>query len=302
MSRSLCLHRALANSVITKDKTVAEVAAVFFFVRMHTVAKRVCRQKHIRRMKNELNRVQIKTKDSEKERRRITDGLPYRYGKFWKISVLLFAAGMCVIAASTGLTTQITDSRAVEGQQEEPGKLALTFDDGPSEYTLDLSRGLKERGVQATFFLLGENMDGHRKEVEQLVEDGHLLGNHSYHHVQLDRISLEEARDEVEETNRRMEEWIGIRPIYVRPPYGSWSRELEKSIEMIPVFWNVDSLDWKLQDKDRIVAYVMEQVEDGDIILMHDGYKSSVEAAFALTDRLQKEGFVFTTAEKMLLE
>ena len=81
----------------------------------------------------------------------------------------------------------------VSGQElvEEPQearKVALTFDDGPSEYTVELSRGLKERRVQATFFLLGENMEGRRKMVEELVKDGHLIGNHSYHHVQLNTV------------------------------------------------------------------------------------------------------------------
>ena len=89
-------------------------------------------------------------------------------------------------------------------------KVALTFDDGPSEYTVELSRGLKERRVQATFFLLGENMEGRRKMVEELVKDGHLIGNHSYHHVQLNKLSIKEATGEIEKTNRLIREWTGV--------------------------------------------------------------------------------------------
>lgn len=175
-------------------------------------------------------------------------------------------------------------------------------DDGPSEYTVELSRGLNERGVQATFFLLGENMEGRRKMVEELVKDGHLIGNHSYHHVQLNKLSIEEATGEIEKTNRLIREWTGEAPVYIRPPYGAWSQELEKVVDMIPVFWNVDSLDWKLQNKEQVLSCLSGQVEEGDVILMHDGYRSSVDAAFALVDHLQKQGFVFVNVEEMVLE
>lgn len=175
-------------------------------------------------------------------------------------------------------------------------------DDGPSEYTEELSRGLKERRVQATFFLLGENMEGRRKMVEELVKDGHLIGNHSYHHVQLNKLSIEEATGEIEKTNRLIREWTGEAPVYIRPPYGAWSQELEKVVDMIPVFWNVDSLDWKLQNKEQVLSCLSGQVEEGDVILMHDGYRSSVDAAFALVDHLQKQGFVFVNVEEMVLE
>ena len=185
--------------------------------------------------------------------------------------------------------------------QQKP-MIALTFDDGPSEYTVELSRGLKERGVQATFFLLGENMEGRRKMVEELVKDGHLIGNHSYHHVQLNKLSIEEATGEIEKTNRLIREWTGEAPVYIRPPYGAWSQELEKVVDMIPVFWNVDSLDWKLQNKEQVLSCLSGQVKEGDVILMHDGYRSSVDAAFALVDHLQKQGFVFVNVEEMVLE
>ena len=156
--------------------------------------------------------------------------------------------------------------------------------------------------MQATFFLLGENMEGRRKMVEELVKDGHLIGNHSYHHVQLNKLSIEEATGEIEKTNRLIREWTGEAPVYIRPPYGAWSQELEKVVDMIPVFWNVDSLDWKLQNKEQVLSCLSGQVEEGDVILMHDGYQSSVDAAFALVDHLQKQGFVFVNVEEMVLE
>lgn len=211
---------------------------------------------------------------------------------------IAFAA---VCAAGMGRADFETAAEAETVGDQVP-RLALTFDDGPSEYTEELSRGLKERGVQATFFLLGVNMEGNEAAVKQLAEDGHLLGNHSYHHVQLNKLSETKACQEIVRTNNLIYECTGVYPMYVRPPYGEWDAELDCGVDMIPVFWNVDSLDWKLQNTDQIVKKVMEQVEDGDIILMHDGYSTSVEAAFRIVDNLKKEGYQFVTADKMLVD
>lgn len=216
-------------------------------------------------------------------------------------ATFFFIGGMFVIFCIPNGTRQV-NSRVAKLPQIEKKQIALTFDDGPSDYTIELSQGLYKRGVSATFFLLGENMEGRREMVEQLLKDGHTIGNHSYHHVELDRMKEEEAEKELEKTSQLILEWTGNRPLYVRPPYGSWSRELEKSVDMIPVFWSVDSLDWKLQDTERIVTYITEQVKEGDIILMHDGYRSSVDAAFALCDRLLQEDYRFVEMEEMILK
>ena len=194
----------------------------------------------------------------------------------------------------------------VSGQElvEEPQearKVALTFDDGPSEYTVELSRGLKERRVQATFFLLGENMEGRRKMVEELVKDGHLIGNHTYHHVQLTKIKEEEALKELEETNRLIEKITGNPVEYVRPPFGEFPKGLSAKISMIPVMWTVDPLDWSVKDTEKIVSKVVTQAKENDMILLHDCYGTSVEAALQIIDRLKEKGFEFVTADRLLL-
>ncbi|MGN1139566.1 MAG: polysaccharide deacetylase family protein [Oliverpabstia sp.] len=215
----------------------------------------------------------------------------------------VFGILLCVVYVSgVNKKTDQTDLEASVECFDEMPQLALTFDDGPSEYTITLSEGLKERGVKATFFLLGENMEGNEEAVKQLAQDGHLLGNHSYHHVQLNKLSQSKACQEIVKTNNLIYEYTGIYPMYVRPPYGEWDTKLDCGIDMIPVFWSVDSLDWKLKNTDQIVQKVLAQVEDGDIILMHDGYATSVEAAFQIVDNLKKEGFQFVTADKMIID
>ena len=220
----------------------------------------------------------------------------------WKKCGLAMIGMLYLFLAWKGKGMVMVSGREQVREPQEARKVALTFDDGPSENTVELSRGLKERGVQATFFLLGENMEGRREMIEELVKDGHLIGNHSYHHVQFNKLSMEEAMEEIEKTNRLIREWTGEEPVYIRPPYGAWSQELEKVVDMIPVFWNVDSLDWKLQNKEQVLCCLSGQVEEGDVILMHDGYQSSVDAAFALVDHLQNRGFVFANVEEMILE
>lgn len=185
--------------------------------------------------------------------------------------------------------------------QEAP-RIALTFDDGPSSYTMELSQGLKERHVPATFFVIGQNVEQYEKSVRQLAADGHLLGNHTYHHIQLGHSSGEIVAEEIAKTNNLLYELTGVYPIYIRPPFGEWNSNLDVGIDMIPVLWTVDSLDWKLQDAAKITKRVLDEVEEGDIILMHDGYASSVEAVWQIVDSLQARGFEFVTVDQLLVE
>lgn len=228
--------------------------------------------------------------------------------------ILLWILGMtggiwCIVSMSEKETkrteTEVRESSSIlekSGEEKDIMKIALTFDDGPSKYTSRLSEGLKKKGVSATFFLLGANVEKYPEEGKKLAEDGHLLGNHSYSHVQLNNIPLKKAYQEIIKTNNLIYETTGEYPQYVRPPFGEWSSQLEKQVEMFPVFWNLDSLDWKVKNTEKIVKTVADQTKEGSIILMHDGYETSVEAAFQIVDLLQKRGFEFVTVDQMILE
>lgn len=184
----------------------------------------------------------------------------------------------------------------------DPPLIALTFDDGPSaQYTEVLLDGLKERNVKASFFLLGKSLEGNEELVKRMHREGHLIGNHTYSHVQLNQVSDARAREEILKTNNRIYEITGEYPIYMRPPYGAWKKEMELCVEMIPVFWNIDTLDWKNQDTDSILRIVRKQAKDGAVILMHDEYKTTVEAAFKLVDELTEKGCRFVTVDRLIL-
>lgn len=185
----------------------------------------------------------------------------------------------------------------------EPKQVALTFDDGPSAiYTPQLLDGLRQRGVHASFFLIGDSISGKEDIVRQMKEDGHLIGNHTSSHIQLTKKSKKDACDEINRTNQKIYDITGEMPSYIRPPFGSWSEELECIVPMTVTLWNVDPLDWKTQNTAKIVNHIMKHVEDGDIILLHDVFRPSVDAALQVVDLLTKQGYAFVTVDELLID
>ena len=145
---------------------------------------------------------------------------------------------------------------------EEHPKIALTFDDGPHPvYTEELLDGLKKRKVRATFFPIGNNIEGNEEIVKRMAEEGHLIGSHTYNHVQLNKLSELKAKEEILKGCNKIYETTGVCPSFVRPPFGEWKKNLDFCVTMLPVFWNVDSLDWKLQNTEKIVKRVVKDVK-----------------------------------------
>lgn len=192
---------------------------------------------------------------------------------------------------------------SVSASSAEKKKVAITFDDGPNpDYTPDLLKGLKERGVSATFFLLGKEVEKYPELVEQMHAEGHLIGTHSYEHVNLCNLTDEKAIEQVDKTNALIEKITGERPQFIRPPYGCWKKNLDYKTTMIEVLWDVDPLDWKTGNSDVVVSRVLKNVEEGDIILLHDASASSVKAALSIIDKLQEDGYLFVTVGEIVLE
>ena len=224
--------------------------------------------------------------------------------KIWIcLAVFLVLTAAAALKYSTESVGQMHIQTAGELSDEEHPKIALTFDDGPhAVYTPKLLDGLKKRGIHATFFLIGKNIEGNEELVKRIQEEGHLIGSHTYNHVQLNKLSESKARDEVLKGCNKIYETTGTYSSFVRPPYGAWKKNLDFCITMIPVSWNVDSLDWKTQNTEKIVKRVVKDVEEGDIILMHDILDTSVEAALQIADTLTEEGYQFVTVDELLLE
>lgn len=191
----------------------------------------------------------------------------------------------------------------VQAVEPERRKIALTFDDGPHPvYTKEMLDVLEQEQVPATFFLLGENIEQYGEEVQEIAEQGHLIGNHTWHHVQINTLSLEEAMREIQAVSDLVEELTGTGTTYVRPPFGTWNPQLEEELDMIPVLWTIDTLDWTTGNVDWIVEKTIQSAGENDIILMHDSYKSSVQAAERIIKRLKAEGFEFVTVDEVIMD
>lgn len=185
----------------------------------------------------------------------------------------------------------------------ESKRIALTFDDGPHPVcTPQLLDGLKARGVKASFFITGQNAEKYPELVERMQREGHLIGNHTYSHIQLTKQNREQFREELVKTNGIIREITGEDPVFVRPPYGSWDKKFEEELNMFPVLWTIDPLDWCTKDAGNVARRVISKAKENAVILMHDEYDSTVQAALSVVDALQGEGYEFVTVEEILFD
>lgn len=232
-------------------------------------------------------------------------GALYLAGKPWERSMqTVHVASEAEKTADFGASAEAKNpAEPSELAANELKKIALTFDDGPHPvYTQQMLKLLEEKDVPATFFLLGQNVAEYGDLVKEIAEDGHLIGNHTYHHVQITTLPTEQAYEEIEETSRLIEDLTGKGTEYVRPPFGTWNEGLESELNLIPVMWTIDTLDWTTGNVDWIVNQVVKNAEENDIILMHDSYKSTVQAVERIITLLEAEGFEFVTVDEVIMD
>ena len=180
----------------------------------------------------------------------------------------------------------------INKEQEHYDKVvALTFDDGPSNYTDDLLDVLEKYDVTATFFVVGTNLNTKYNTVmARLLELGNEVGIHGYSHKEFTKIKESKVIEEIDYTQKLLKSY-NIEPKYIRPPYGSINNKLKKIIEYPIILWNVDTLDWKYRDALKIYNNVIDDISDGSIILLHDHYLSTVQALELIIPELQEEGY-----------
>ncbi|MBO8195820.1 polysaccharide deacetylase family protein [Streptomyces oryzae] len=153
--------------------------------------------------------------------------------------------------------------------------LALTFDDGPHpENTPRLLEVLRRHGVQATFFVVGENAAAFPGLLHAIAADGHVVGNHSWAHHPLNRMRPSDVRDDLGRTSELIDRVVGTPPRWCRAPYGAWhppSLKVCADLGMEPMGWSVDTRDWTRPGTARIVSAVTDRATPGAIVLQHDG-------------------------------
>lgn len=178
--------------------------------------------------------------------------------------------------------------------------LALTFDDGPhGTYTSQILQALTKFGGHATFFMLGNRAVNYTDVIKEIVAQGSELGNHSWSHPQLTKLSVAQINKEINDTQNVIEKAAGKAPKLVRPPYGAINPTVKATIPMPLILWNIDTEDWKSKNVDAILKIATSQARDGSIILMHDIYKTSEEAAVKLIEHFSHEGYQLVTISEL---
>ena len=183
---------------------------------------------------------------------------------------------------------------------EEPKYVAMTFDDGPRASTTSrLLDGLLERGVSATFFVIGQQIPGNEELLRRMAAEGHQIGNHTYSHVKLLKSEKDVVVQEIQKTEVLLRGAVGEGSFWLRPPYGYIGAERAALVKTPMVYWTVDPRDWELLDAGKVACAVTGCVQPGDVILLHDFYPTSVDAALQIVDQLQGEGYTFVTVEEL---
>ena len=217
---------------------------------------------------------------------------------------LLLTALLLITACAGAQLPETHDAAAADSAAtlEDIKYVALTFDDGPSpRCTPQLLDGLKERGVRATFFVVGCQVVKDPDIVIRMAAEGHQVGNHSYDHKELDKLSCGEAAEDMRRNNDLLCQLLGEGDYWVRPPYGLCTDREAAALSVPLVNWSVDTEDWKSKDADKILDIIYRQVSDGDIVLLHDRYQNTVDAVLRAVPHLQEQGYVFVTVSELLV-
>ena len=183
--------------------------------------------------------------------------------------------------------------------------IALTFDDGPNEkLTPRLLDLLAQHHIHATFFVIGENVAQHPEIVKRAAREGYEIGNHSWSHPNLAKMSDENVRDQIKRTEEVIRGAIGARPVLLRPPYGSLNARqkhfIHDELGYEIVLWDVDPYDWKRPGPSVVTNRILKETRPGSIVLSHDIHPGTIEAMPATLSELEAKGFKFVTVSELL--
>lgn len=179
-------------------------------------------------------------------------------------------------------------------------RIALTFDDGPGEYTDELLDCLEENNAHATFFMLGQNVGSWESTVQRMADIGCEIGSHSWDHPNLYDLSMDSVAKEFSDTDAALEKACGRKASVARAPYGNWSDDIISTVGKPFFTWSLDSLDWSYLDVNKDYDAVMNgDLTDGSIILMHDIHEPSVQAAIKMIPELVQKGYKLMTVSEL---
>lgn len=222
------------------------------------------------------------------------DGKKYYYGEDGRqlFGIQTIDGQVCRLDDTTGEFIETTI---------DPNKpmVALTWDDGPAEATSVILDALEAVGGKGTFFVVGQRVGYYVDNVKRAAALGCEIGNHTWEHAYLDSLSAEQIQSQIKRTNDKVEEVTGVRPTVMRPTGGRVDDTVKANVGMPMILWSIDTLDWKTRDADSTIDAVLDHVQDGDIILMHDLYDATAKAAQTIIPELVKRGYQLVTVSEM---
>ena len=180
--------------------------------------------------------------------------------------------------------------------------IALTFDDGPGPYTAHLLDILDQYGARATFFLIGSKVSGQASVVRSIQARGHQLGNHSWSHPELPKLSVDQIAGEIDRTNEAIRQATGVKPSILRPPYGAVNGVVLEQLRlrnMSSILWSVDTRDWADRNSQIVCSRAVAGARPGAVILMHDIHQTSVNAVPCILSSLKQQGYSFVTIQRL---
>lgn len=187
-------------------------------------------------------------------------------------------------------------------------EVALTFDDGPSQYTSQILDILKRYKAEGTFFILGNQINGFPLPLQRVLAEGHALGNHSWNHADFTTLSTGDLRGQLDDVNGTLAAKGAPKINLFRPPYGAYDPKVTQEVGkkgMLTVLWDIDTNDYKQPDPGQMAADVVSQAQAGSVILMHDGggpRENTVAALPLIIKGLRKKGFDMVTVPQLLLD
>ncbi len=229
-----------------------------------------------------------------------------RWGRsLWLLPLLALAAGLlalppAAVEADLGLEGIAEPRESAAPGGGNPKYIALTFDDGPRRSTTTrLLDALAERGVKATFFLIGSQVEDNRDLVRRMDQEGHQIGIHTYDHVLLTGLNRADFSAQVDKSRALLKETLGHNDFLLRPPYGILDESVKRWAGCPIILWSIDPEDWKDRNTPRETEHILSNARDGAIILMHDIFPESVDAAIQVVDALHREGYLFCTVDEL---
>lgn len=204
---------------------------------------------------------------------------------------------------SQTITQETTESTQTDGgRQIDPNKpmVALTFDDGPyAPVGNRIMDCLAQYGGKATFYVVGERCASYKTELQRMVAEGHEIGNHTNNHKYLNKLDAAQIREQIQKGNQAIIDASGKGAATVRLPGGCKNATVLANVDAPIVLWSIDTLDWKTRNAQKSIDAVLGHVKDGDIVLMHELYNASGDAALTIIPKLVEQGYQLVTVSEL---